>query len=213
MVRLRDVARVELGAQQYDQSCLMDGQPSVGLAVYQTPTANALDTADGIRQKMEELKQRFPDGLDYSINYDTTPFIRESIVEVLKTLRDAVILVAIVVLVFLQNWRAAVIPLVAMPVAIVGTFAVMAAMGFSLNNLSLFGLVLAIGIVVDDAIVVVENVERWLAEGLAAARGGRQGDGRSDRPGDRRGPGALRGVRAVRVHQRASRASSSASSP
>jgi multidrug efflux pump len=167
LVRLRDVARIELGAQQYDQSCIMDGHPSVGLAVYQMPTANALDTAEGIRHKMDELKKRFPDDLDYCINYDTTPFIRQSIIEVLKTLRDAVILVAIVVLVFLQNWRAAVIPLVAMPVAIIGTFAVMAAMGFSLNNLSLFGLVLAIGIVVDDAIVVVENVERWLAEGLA----------------------------------------------
>jgi multidrug efflux pump len=168
LVRLKDVARLELGAQQYNQGCLLDGNPSVALAVYQTPTANALDTADGIRRKMEELKSRFPAGLEYKITYDTTPFIRESIVEVLKTLRDAVILVAIVVLVFLQNWRAALIPLAAMPVAIVGTFAVMAAMGFSLNNLSLFGLVLAIGIVVDDAIVVVENVERWLAEGLPA---------------------------------------------
>ncbi|MCE5267412.1 MAG: efflux RND transporter permease subunit [Planctomycetaceae bacterium] len=166
LVRLRDVARVELGAQQYDQSCVMDGRPSVGLAVYQMPTANALETAANVRRKMEELKRRFPAGLDYCINYDTTPFIGESISEVLKTLRDAVILVAVVVLVFLQNWRAAIIPLVALPVAIVGTFAVMAAMGFSLNNLSLFGLVLAIGIVVDDAIVVVENVERWLAEGL-----------------------------------------------
>ena len=115
---------------------------------------------------MEELKKRFPEGLDYQIVYDTTPFIRESINEVFKTLRDAVILVAIVVLVFLQNWRAALIPLVAVPVAIIGTFAVMAALGFSLNNLSLFGLVLAIGIVVDDAIVVVENVERWLEQGL-----------------------------------------------
>ena len=168
VVRLRDVARIELGAQQYDQACLMDGLPSIGLAVYQTPAANALDTAAGIRRKMDELKQRFPEGLDYAINYDTTPFIRQSIVEVLHTLRDAVILVAIVVLVFLQNWRAAVIPLVAVPVAIVGTFAVMAVFGFSINNLSLFGLVLAIGIVVDDAIVVVENVERWLAQGLSS---------------------------------------------
>ena len=151
---------------------------------------------------MEELKQRFPEGLDYEIDYDTTPFIRESIIEVFKTLLDAVVLVAIVVLVFLQNWRAALIPLIAVPVAIVGTFAVMAVLGFSLNNLSLFGLVLAIGIVVDDAIVVVENVERWLEQGPAAARGGPQGDGRSDRPGDRRGAGAVRGVRAVRVHQR-----------
>ena len=120
----------------------------------------------GVYAKMEELKTRFPEGLDYQIVYDTTPFIRESVNEVFNTLRDAVILVAIVVLVFLQNWRAALIPLVAVPVAIVGTFAVMAALGFSLNNLSLFGLVLAIGIVVDDAIVVVENVERWLEQGL-----------------------------------------------
>ncbi len=167
IVRLRDVARIELGAQQYDQSCLLDGKPSAGLAIFQTPTANALDTADGVREKMEDLKRRFPEGLDYQINYDTTPFIRESIDEVLKTMRDAVVLVALVVLVFLQNWRAAIIPLAAMPVAIIGTFAVMAAFGFSLNNLTLFGLVLAIGIVVDDAIVVVENVERWLAEGLS----------------------------------------------
>ena len=153
--------------QQYDQSCTLDGQPSVALSIYQLPGSNALQTAHGVYAKMEELKQRFPDGLDYKIVYDTTPFIRESIVEVFKTLRDAIILVAIVVLVFLQNWRAALIPLIAVPVAIVGTFAVMAALGFSLNNLSLFGLVLAIGIVVDDAIVVVENVERWLAEGMS----------------------------------------------
>ena len=167
IVRLRDIARLELGSQQYDQSCEMDGQPSVALAVYQAPTANALATSEAVRQKMEELKARFPQGLDYAINYDTTPFIWESIVEVVKTLAIAVVLVAIVVLVFLQNWRAAVIPLAALPVAIVGTFTVMAALQFSLNNLSLFGLVLAIGIVVDDAIVVVENVERWLAEGLS----------------------------------------------
>jgi multidrug efflux pump subunit AcrB len=168
LVRLRDVSRPELGAQQYDQSCMLDGQPSVGLAVFQTPTANMLDTAEGVRRKMIELKREFPEGLDYRYGYDTTPFITESIGEVLKTLRDAIILVAIVVLVFLQNWRATLIPLAAVPVAIVGTFAVMAAMGFSLNNLTLFGLVLAIGIVVDDAIVVVENVERWLAAGLSS---------------------------------------------
>jgi hydrophobe/amphiphile efflux-1 (HAE1) family protein len=167
IVRLRDVARVELGSQQYDQSCTLDGEPSVALSVFQLPGSNALNTARGVYAKMVELKKRFPDGLDYKIVYDTTPFIRESVVEVFNTLRDAVILVAIVVLAFLQNWRAALIPLVAVPVAIVGTFAVMAALGFSLNNLSLFGLVLAIGIVVDDAIVVVENVERWLEEGLS----------------------------------------------
>ena len=116
---------------------------------------------------MEELKERFPEGVDYAIVYDTTPFITESVNEVFKTLRDAVILVAVVVLLFLQNWRSALIPLVAVPVAIVGTFAVMAALGFSLNNLTLFGLVLAIGIVVDDAIVVVEAVEHHIELGLA----------------------------------------------
>ncbi len=169
VVRLKDVARIELGSQQYDQSCTLEGRPSVALSLYQLPGSNALQTAQGVYAKMRKLKSRFPDGLDYKIVYDTTPFISESIAEVFKTLRDAIILVAIVVLVFLQNWRAALIPLIAVPVAIVGTFAVMAALGFSLNNLSLFGLVLAIGIVVDDAIVVVENVERWLEEGMAPA--------------------------------------------
>ena len=174
IVRLRDIVtrtpdgrpRVELGAQQYGQSSTLDGQPSVALSIYQLPGSNALDTANGVYAKMEELKTSFHQGLDYKIVYDTTPFIRESIFEVFTTLRDALILVAIVVLVFLQNWRAALIPLVAVPVAIIGTFAVMAPLGYSLNNLSLFGLVLAIGIVVDDAIVVVENVERWLEQGL-----------------------------------------------
>jgi len=169
VVRLRDVALLERGAVQYDQSCTLDSEPSVALSVYQLPGSNAIATAKSVYAKMEELKKSEPKfrEVDYNIVYDTTPFIYESVTEVLKTLRDAVILVALVVLVFLQNWRAAVIPLVAVPVAIVGTFAVMACMGFSLNNLSLFGLVLAIGIVVDDAIVVVENVERWLAEGLS----------------------------------------------
>jgi hydrophobe/amphiphile efflux-1 (HAE1) family protein len=166
VVYLRDIARVELGSQQYDQSCTLDSQPSVALSIYQLPGSNALQTAKSVYAKMEELAKRFPPGLRYKIVYDTTPFIQESIVEVFKTLRDAIILVAIVVLVFLQNWRATIIPLIAVPVAIVGTFAAMAALGFSLNNLSLFGLVLAIGIVVDDAIVVVENVERWLEQGL-----------------------------------------------
>src|SRR5207237_1378470 len=154
-----------MGAQGYDQTCTMNGRPSVALSVYQLPGSNALDVARLVRTKMEELKSRFPSGLDYAIVYDTTPFINESINEVFKTLRDAVILVAIVVLVFLQNWRSAIIPLVAVPVAVVGTFAVMAAVGFSLNNLTLFGLVLAIGIVVDDAIVVVEAVEHHIEEG------------------------------------------------
>ena len=166
VVRLRDVARVELGAQRYDQSSTVNGKPSVAIAVYQLPGTNALDVARQVCQKMADLKSRFPDGLDYGIYYDTTPFIRESVKDVVITLLEAVALVALVVLVFLQNWRASLIPLVAVPVAIVGTFSIMAVFGFSLNNISLFGLVLAIGIVVDDAIVVVENVERWLQQGL-----------------------------------------------
>ncbi len=166
IVRMRDVARIELGAQGYDQTCTLDGRPSVALSIYQLPGFNALKTANLVRAKMEELKERFPEGLEYAIVYDTTPFINELIGEVFKTLRDAVLLVAFVVLLFLQNWRSSIIPLVAVPVAIIGTFAVMAAAGFSLNNLTLFGLVLAIGIVVDDAIVVVEAVEHHIEQGL-----------------------------------------------
>jgi len=166
VVRLRDVARLELGAQSYDQYGFFDGMHSVALGIHQLPGTNALQTATGIRRKMDELARDFPEGLEYRIAYDTTPFVAQSIEEVLKALRDATFLVALVVLLFLQNWRAAVIPLVAIPVALSGTLAAMAALGFSLNNLSLFGLVLAIGIVVDDAIVVVENVERWLQAGL-----------------------------------------------
>jgi multidrug efflux pump len=166
IVRLRDVARVERGSQQYDQSCTLDGKPSVALSIYQLPGSNALETAAGVRAKMKELKARFPEGLDYKIVYDTTPFIRQSVHEVFATLRDAVILVAIVVLLFLQDWRAMILPMIDVPVSLIGTFAVMAAMGFTLNNLTLFGLVLAIGIVVDDAIVVLENIERLIATGL-----------------------------------------------
>jgi multidrug efflux pump len=168
LVKLGDVAdKIKLGAQGYDQICTMDGQPSVALSIFQLPGSNALETAKMVRAKMEELKaSRFPSGVDYAIVYDTTPVIEESIREVFKTLRDAVLLVAAVVLLFLQNWRSAIIPLVAVPVAIIGTFAVMASFGFSLNNLTLFGLVLAIGIVVDDAIVVVEAVEHGIEHGM-----------------------------------------------
>lgn len=163
---LRDVSRVELGAKSQDQTCTMDGKSSAALAIFQMPGSNALDTADRVRAKMDELKKRFPPGVDYAIVYDTTPFTRESIKTVVHTLFEAFILVALVVLVFLQNWRTTLIPLIAVPVSLIGTFAVMAILHFSLNNLSLFGLVLAIGIVVDDAIVVVENVERWIEHGL-----------------------------------------------
>ena len=167
VLRLKDVARVELGAKNQDISSKVNGMPTVGLAIFQLPDANALTTADTIKARMKTLEADFPKGVSYIIRYDTTPFIRESIGEVVKTLRAAVLLVAVVVLVFLQNWRSAIIPLLTVPVAIIGTFAAMAAFGFSLNNLTLFGLVLAIGIVVDDAIVVVEAVEHHIELGLS----------------------------------------------
>ncbi|MDX2036758.1 MAG: efflux RND transporter permease subunit [Isosphaeraceae bacterium] len=165
-VRLEDVARVEIGAKSLDVATRLNGVPSISMAIFQLPDSNALETADAIKARIAELSSDFPPGLRYEIRYDTTPFIRESIREVFKTLGESVILVAIVVLLFLQNWRSALIPLVAVPVAIVGTFAVMAGLGFSINNLTLFGLVLSIGIVVDDAIVVVESVEHHLDSGL-----------------------------------------------
>ncbi len=163
---LRDVSRSNLGARNLDTLSRLDGRPAPGLAVFLLPGSNALDTADGIKAKMRELGARFPQGLHYAIVYDTTPFIRESVNEVFNTLRDAVILVAIVILLFLQDWKALLLPVIDVGVSLIGTFAVMSLMGFSLNNLTLFGLVLAIGIVVDDAIVVLENIERWLERGL-----------------------------------------------
>jgi multidrug efflux pump len=166
-VRLKDVTdRIELGALAYDQTCTLDGRPSVALAIYQLPGTNAIDTARRVRGKMDELAPRFPPGVEYQIVYDTTPFIQESVSEVVRTLFDAVALVALVMLVFLRSWRSAVIPLAAVPVAIVGTFGAMALAGFSLNTLTLFGLVLAVGIVVDDAIVVVEAAQHHLDLGL-----------------------------------------------
>lgn len=166
-MRIRDVARVEIGARAEETNNRFNQKPTVGLAIFQLPDANALETADLVKAKIEELSADFPDGMMFEAGYDTTPFIRESIQQVFKSLRDAVILVALVVLLFLQGWRAAVIPLIAVPVAIVGTFAAMAVAGFSLNNLTLFGLVLAIGIVVDDAIVVVEAVEQYIEKGFS----------------------------------------------
>ena len=163
---LKDVARIELGARSEDVLVRRDGKPSPGLGIFQLPGSNALDVADGVKAKMRELEPRFPKGLNYAVIYDTTPFIRESVNEVFHTLRDAVILVAIVVLLFLQDWKALLLPLIDVGVSLIGTFAVMSLLGFSLNNLTLFGLVLAIGIVVDDAIVVLENIERWLDKGL-----------------------------------------------
>lgn len=167
ITRLRDVARIELAARDYSMDSKLNGQPNASLGIFQLPGSNSIETSDAVHDTMEKLKQRFPPGLDYRIVFDTTSFTRESIRAVAHTLVEALILVVIVVVVFLQSWRASIIPLLAVPVSLIGTFGAMAAMGFSLNNLSLFGLVLAIGIVVDDAIVVVENVERNIELGLS----------------------------------------------
>jgi multidrug efflux pump len=165
--RLKDVARIELGASAYSLRSLLDNKDAVAIPVFQASGSNAIQISDDVRTKMAELATNFPDGLSYDIVYDPTVFVRGSIEAVVKTLFEALLLVVLVVVLFLQTWRASIIPLVAVPVSLVGTFAFMHLLGFSLNALSLFGLVLAIGIVVDDAIVVVENVERNIAEGLA----------------------------------------------
>ena len=166
VVYLGDVARVELGAQDYLVNSYLDGKPAVAMVIQQRPGSNALATAELVRERMRQLSEDFPKGLEYRVVYDPTVFIDESVNAVIHTIFEAALLVVVVVMAFLQSWRASVIPILAIPVSLIGTFAVMAVLGFSLNNLSLFGLVLAIGIVVDDAIVVVEGVERNLAEGL-----------------------------------------------
>ncbi len=168
LTRVSDVARVEMGAQDYTSNAYFNERSAVTLAVLQLPGSNALHTADTLLQTMKELKKDFPPGLDYAVVYNPTEYIRASVEEVQKTLFIALLLVVVVIVVFLQNWRAAVIPILAIPISLIGSFAVMQAFGFSLNNLTLFGLVLAIGIVVDDAIVVVENVERHLSQGMSA---------------------------------------------
>jgi multidrug efflux pump len=180
-VRLRDVSTIDLGAQNSDLICTLtthhkgeDGKvavkkfPSVAMAIFALPTANALSVGEGVKAKMEELKRSFPPGVDYRIAYDTTPFIEHSVHDVFITIYIAAALVIVVVMVFLQDWRAMLLPIIDIVVALIGTFVVMAGLGFSLNNLSLFGLVLAVGIVVDDSIVVVENIERWMGKGLHA---------------------------------------------
>ena len=165
-LRLRDVARAELGSGEYAMRSLINNKKAVGMGVFQLPGANALAVSEAVRGRMAELKTKFPEDVDFAIAYDPTVFVRKSIDAVIHTLAEAVLLVVLVVVLFLQTWRASIIPLAAVPVSLVGTFAVMHALGFSINNLSLFGLVLAIGIVVDDAIVVVENVERNVRNGL-----------------------------------------------
>jgi hydrophobe/amphiphile efflux-1 (HAE1) family protein len=174
VVRLRDVAKIELAALDYSSNSYLDHDPAVALAIFQRPGSNALDTAKGVQTTMAQLAKRFPPGVKYAIVYNPTQFIQQSVDAVIDTIGEAIVLVVLVVILFLQTWRAAIIPLVAIPVSLIGSFFFMAAFGFSLNNLSLFGLVLAIGIVVDDAIVVVENVERNIAAGLAPREAARK---------------------------------------
>ncbi|HAV88728.1 MAG TPA: multidrug efflux RND transporter permease subunit [Pseudomonas sp.] len=174
ITRLRDIARVELGSSQYALRSLLNNQPSVAIPVFQRPGSNAIEISDSVRARMAELKRDFPEGVDYEIVYDPTIFVRGSIEAVVHTLLEAIVLVVLVVILFLQTWRASIIPLAAVPVSLIGTFAVMHLLGFSLNALSLFGLVLAIGIVVDDAIVVVENVERNIGLGKSPEEATRQ---------------------------------------
>ncbi len=182
LVRLGDLARIEMGAQDYGMRSMLNNQNAIALPIMQAPGANALQLSSNVRKTMEELKKDFPAGLDYRIAYDPTQFVRQSIEAVLHTLLEAIALVVIVVIVFLQTWRASLIPLVAVPVSIIGTFAVLLAFGFSINTLSLFGLVLAIGIVVDDAIVVVENVERHIAAGESPKQAARSAMREVSRP-------------------------------
>ena len=173
MVRLGDVARLDLGAASYALRSKLDGQDAVAIPIFLRPGANALATSEAVKKTIERLKQNFPEGIDYRIVYDTTQFVQQSIDAVILTFFEALLLVILVVMLFLQTWRAAIIPLIAVPVSIIGTFILLNALGFSINTLTLFGLVLAIGIVVDDAIVVIENVERHISEGMepkAAAR-------------------------------------------
>jgi hydrophobe/amphiphile efflux-1 (HAE1) family protein len=174
VVRMKDVARIELAAQDYSSNSYLDRNEAVALAIFQRPGSNALSTAKGVIAAMEQVAKRFPPGIKYDIVYNPTEFIQQSVNAVIETILEAVLLVVLVVIIFLQTWRAAIIPIVAIPVSLIGTFFFMAAAGFTLNNLSLFGLVLAIGIVVDDAIVVVENVERNIAAGLSPREAARK---------------------------------------
>lgn len=167
IVRLRDVARIEMGSGSYALRAQLNNKDAVGIGIFQSPGANAIDLSDAVRAKMDELATRFPEGMTWRAPYDPTVFVRDSISAVVHTLLEAVVLVVLVVILFLQTWRASIIPLLAVPISVIGTFSILYLLGFSLNTLSLFGLVLAIGIVVDDAIVVVENVERNIEEGLA----------------------------------------------
>ena len=202
VVRLKDVANIQLAAQDYSSNSYLGRSPAVAIAIFQRPGSNALATADAIVKTMDGLSKRFPPGVQHAIVYNPTEFIRQSVNAVIETILEAALLVVLVIIIFLQTWRAAVIPIIAIPVSLIGTFFFMATFGFTLNNLTLFGLVLAVGIVVDDAIVVVENVERGIADGLSAARRRDPQHGRGRRRADRDRAGAVRGVHPVRLHHR-----------
>ena len=200
LVRLSDVARIELGALQYASTAFFGKDPTVVLAIYQMPGSNALELQQRVKDKMDELATRFPKGIEYAMHYDTTRFVSAAMHDVLVTLGEALILVVFVVFIFLQSWRTTVIPMIAIPVSLIATLAVMLAFGFSLNMLSLLGMVLAIGLVVDDAIVVVENVERQLEAGLAPMAATTRGHERSDRADHRHHRRFDGGVRAGGLH-------------
>ncbi len=204
VVRVKDVARVEMGAKSQDRHSRFNGAPAASIGIYQTPGSNAVDVTRRVRETMSTLATRFPNDLAYTVFFDTTVFVTSTIDEVIRTLAEAIILVALVVFLFLGKLRTTLIPLVAVPVSIVGTFAVMLAIGYSANTVSLLALVLAIGIVVDDAIVVVENVERVIDEEARAVRAGglQEGHGRDYRPDPRHHPRLVVGVRSRGLHPR-----------
>ena len=206
ITRIRDIGHAELGAQTYSESFKLDGRPAAGIAVSLLPDANAIAVSNEVQAKMDELAKSFPQGLAYVVPYDTTKFVRAAIGEVYRTLIEAAILVLIVILVFLQDWRAMLVPATTVPVTLIGAFAAMAALGFSINLPTLFAIVLAIGIVVDDAIVIVEGVARYDRAGDARPRGGGAGDGRTDRAGPRHHAGPDVGVHSGRVPAGADRA-------
>ena len=205
MVRIKDIGRAELGSQDYNSFGRLNGKPAGAMAVYLLPGANQLKAAETIYETMEHAKALFPPDLDYKVVYDTTPAVEASIEEIVHTFVEALILVTIVVFIFLQNIRATIIPLITVPVSLVGTFIFFPLLGFSLNTLSMFGLVLAIGIVVDDAIVVVEAVIHHMEHGLAPERSHHQGHGGSNPTGHRDRPDPLCGVRARGFHWRPDR--------
>ena len=201
-VRVRDVARVELGTQDYSLSGRLNGQPSAIIAVYQLPGTNAVQTVEGVRKLMAQMKQRFPQDIDYAVSLDQTLPVTEGMKEIFWTLVIAIVLVIFVVYLFLQDWRATLIPMLAVPVSLVGTFVIFPLFGFSINTLSMFGLVLAIGLVVDDAIVVVEGVQHHIEEGLCSEGCGSKSDGRAFRPSRGYRSGLGFGVRAYSFHSR-----------